>query len=110
MTTPPDKLYGLLGMCRRSGKMTVGFDAVAALCKTPHTHVFFAADASPKTVKELRFRFSGVPLYRLPLAKAQVAHAAGFEKEVAVLAITDDGFAKAMFPLCEKEYEEESRL
>ncbi len=101
------KLIGLLGMCRRAGKLTVGFDAVAALCKQDGTLILLAEDASPRTVKELRFRAEGAPLYRLPLSKEAAAHAIGSHKPTACLAVTDHGFSRAIRPLV-FELEEES--
>lgn len=102
-----DKLIGLLGMCRRAGRLTMGFDAVVALCKEPNTLLLLADDASPRTVKELRFRADGAPLYRLPLSKEEAARALGSHKPVACLAVTDDGFSRAIRPLV-FELEEES--
>lgn len=106
-----DKLIGLLGMCRRCGKLVAGFDAVAALCRDERVLLLLAADASPRTVKELRFRAGGHPLYRLPLSKDAVAHAVGSHKPIACLAVEDDGFSRAIRPLVSllDETEEESR-
>ena len=95
-----NKLCGLLGMCRRCGRLVTGFDAAAVLCQTPGTLLMVAMDASEKTVKELRFRAGALTIHRLPLTKEQIAHAVGSQKPVAVLAVSDEGFAKALFPLC----------
>lgn len=104
---PSDKLVGLLGMCRRCGKLTTGFDAVVTLCKQGKALLLLAEDASPRTVKELRFQTSGTSLYRLPLTKEQIAHAVGSHKPVACLAVEDEGFSRAIRPLV-FELEEES--
>ena len=51
-----DKLTGLLGLSRRAGHMTCGFDAVADLLRGGRAVlVLLASDLSPKTEKELRF-------------------------------------------------------
>lgn len=51
-----DKLAGLLGMCRRAGRLTTGFDAVTALAAEGRAALILAAsDVSEKTGKELRF-------------------------------------------------------
>lgn len=102
-----EKLIGLLGMCRRAGKLTMGFDAVAALCGQDGVLLLLANDASPRTVKELRFRAKHARLYRLPLSKEETAHAIGSHKPVACLAVTDNGFSRAICPLV-FELEEES--
>ncbi len=103
-----DKLTGLLGMCRRSGRLTSGFDAVCALDSTPHAVVLLASDAAPRTEKELRFRLRTAPLYRLPLSKDTLASAIGSPKPVAVVATADAGFAAALCPLCQPILKEES--
>ncbi len=89
-------LLGLLGMCRRAGKLVTGFDAAVTLCKEPSVLLMVAQDASPRTVKELRFRQKQQPLYTAPLTKEEIAAALGLQKPVAVMATADEGFAKAM--------------
>lgn len=108
----PDKLYGLLGMCRRCGRLVTGFDAAIALCGETGTLLMAAADASRRTVKELQFRAAALPIYQLPLTKEEVARAIGSQKPVAVLAVSDEGFANALRPLClpYHDLEEESHL
>ncbi len=106
MTT--DKLSGLLGMCRRSGRLTVGFDAVAALCGEKQVLLMLTADASPRTERQLRFRAGDTPVYRLPLTTSMAAHAVGSFKPVAVLATTDPGFIRAIGSLLTSPQEEES--
>lgn len=107
----PHKLCGLLGMCRRSGRLVTGFDAVAALCETEGVLLMLAEDASPRTVKELRFRAACQPIHRLPLTKEAIAQAVGSQKPIACLATADEGFARAIRPLCvptNDDLEEES--
>ncbi len=107
---PTNKLIGLLGMCRRSGRLTVGFDAVAALCREQQVLLMLASDASPRTVRQLQFQAGERPVYRLPLTREQTAHAVGSGKPVAVLATTDQGFLRALRPLLTTVQEEESSL
>ena len=104
-----EKLAGLLGMCRRAGRLTVGFDAVAALCREPQVLLMLAADAAPRTVRQLSFSADGKPIYRLPMTRDEVAHIVGMAKPVAVLATTDAGFIRALSPLLNTAQEEESR-
>lgn len=102
-----NKLSGLLGMCRRAGRLTVGFDAVAALCGTQPLLLMLAADASPRTARQLRFCAGTVPVHVLPLSRSELAHALGSAKPVAVLATADSGFIRALRPLLNTEQEEE---
>ncbi len=106
MTT--NKLVGLLGMCRRAGRLTVGYDAVAALCREAGVLLMLASDASPRTVRQLTFQAGDTPIYRLPLTRDEAAHAVGSHKPIAVLAVTDSGFIRALRPLLSRT-EEESR-
>lgn len=104
-----DKLAGLLGMCRRAGRLTVGFDAVAALCREQRVLLMLTADAAPRTVRQLTFAAGDKPIYWLPMTKDDVARAVGASKPVAVLATTDAGFIRALSPLLNTAQEEESR-
>ncbi|MBQ9964781.1 MAG: ribosomal L7Ae/L30e/S12e/Gadd45 family protein [Clostridia bacterium] len=103
-----DKLTGLLGMCRRAGRLVTGFDAVVALCQTDQATVLIAADAAERTVKELRFRMPTQPIHRMPFSKEEAARVIGSHKPVAVLATADAGFSKAILQYVEPIEEEES--
>ena len=103
-----NKLSGLLGMCRRAGRLTVGFDAVAALCRQPQVLLMIASDASERTVRQITFQAGDTPIYRLPLTRDETAHAVGSHKPVAVLATTDRGFIRAISTLLNIAQEEES--
>lgn len=98
-----DKLTGLLGMCRRSGRLVTGFDAVTALCRDEAAMLMIAADCALRTVKELRFQLPMQTVHRLPLTKEETAHAIGSHKPVAVLATADEGFSKAILQYVEEE-------
>ncbi len=104
-----EKLVGLLGMCRRAGRLTVGFDAVVALCREKQVLLMLSADASPRTERQLSFQAGETPVYRLPLDREQTAHAVGSSKPIAVLATTDPGFIRALSSLLTSPQEEESR-
>ena len=96
------RLCGLLGMARRAGRVTTGFDAVCTQIAQRKAHlVLLAADASPKTAKEIAFAARSGPAVRtLPLDKAAVSHALGLQKSVGVLAIGDSGFAASIKAWC----------
>ncbi len=98
-----DKLIGLLGMCRRAGRLVTGFDAVVGLCSTETALLMIAVDAVERTVKELRFRLPACAVYRLPLTKEETARAVGLHKPIAVLATADEGFSKAILQYVEEE-------
>lgn len=98
-----DKLIGLLGMCRRAGRLVTGFDAVVELCSTEKSLLMIAGDSAQRTIKELRFRLPEQAVYRLPLAKEETARAIGSHKPIAVLATADEGFSKAILQYVEEE-------
>ncbi len=90
-------------MARRAGRLTVGFDASIAAVENGKTSLLLlTVDASPKTTKECLFAAEtyGVKVMQLPLDKAAFAAAIGAKKPVAVTAICDSGFAKAIRPHC----------
>ena len=98
-----NKLIGLLGMARRAGRLTVGFDASVASAENGKSSLLLlSADASPKTAKECGFAAMtyGARVMVLPLDKAALADAIGAHKPVAVIAVCDSGFAKAIRPHC----------
>ena len=93
------KLAGLLGMARRAGRLSLGFDAALAAVNDRESDLLLtAADASAKTEKECRFTADkhGASVERLPLDKAALSAAVGAHKPVAVLAVCDEGFANAI--------------
>ena len=90
-------------MARRAGRLTIGFDASVAAAENGKTGlILLAADASPKTAKECAFAAEtyGVKVMTLPFDKAALSDAIGMQKPVAVIAIGDSGFAKAIRPHC----------
>lgn len=97
------KLNGLLGMARRAGRLSIGFDAaLAAVTDCQSDTLLIASDGSPKTEKECRFVAAkgNAAVVRLPLDKAALSAAIGAHKPVAVVAVTDEGFAKAIRSHC----------
>ncbi|NLN82024.1 MAG: 50S ribosomal protein L7 [Clostridiales bacterium] len=97
------RLFGLLGIARRGGKLAVGFDAVAALmAEGKGSALLIADDLSEKTEKELRFKAGEreSEIVRLPLGKDEIGSALGLGKPVGILAIDDKGFAKTVLMLC----------
>ncbi|MGI6264307.1 MAG: L7Ae/L30e/S12e/Gadd45 family ribosomal protein [Acutalibacteraceae bacterium] len=108
-----DKLAGRLGICRRSGHLAVGSDAVIGWLHTRKARmVLLAADVSPKTEKEIRFagRENPVPIGRLPYGKEEVGRLLGLQKPVGVVATDDPGFARAFAKEANDSHKEEDAL
>ena len=91
-----DKLLGALGLCRRAGALTVGFDAVkdAVLAGKAYL-VLCAADASEGNVRRIQWMCNEVgddcPVCQLHLTKQDLA--AILNKAVGGLAVTDENLA-----------------
>ncbi len=91
---PADKISGMLGLCRRAGKLVMGFDITAeAIAKKNAAAVFFAKDASDRTVREISRKAdeAGIPARVLPLTMDEISYAVA--KRAGVLAVCDSGFA-----------------
>lgn len=83
-----------IGLCRRAGKLTLGFDSVKdEIIGQTACVVLVARDVSEKTVKEIEFWANkhNIEVAVLPLEMEQMQHL--FKRRVGVAAITDSGFA-----------------
>ncbi len=107
------KTAGLLGICRRAGHLTVGFDAVRDLVIQGRAAlVMFAFDVSPKTAKELRFALQEhpAPLCTLTMDKVALSAALGLQKPIGIVATDDNGFATALRKYIPAEMKEEDTI
>lgn len=89
------KLINIITVCRKAGKLGLGFDAA---CESAEKHkaklLFTASDVSPKTEKEVRF---AAEKYKVPYIKLSVLMDDmyfGLGKRIGVASVCDDGFAK----------------
>lgn len=97
-----EKTLSYLGLCRRAGKLALGHDAVAEAVRSNKAKLcLLTSDASPRHKKELDAANATVPVLSMPIASQELSFAIG--KKVCVLAVLDDGFAKAV----QKQFEEE---
>ena len=102
---------GRLGICRRSGHLAIGTDAVLGWMRDGKACVVLtAADLSQKTEKEIRFVAEKHPvsLRQMPLSKDEVGQALGLLKPVGVVATDDRGFATAFEKDCPDRQEEDA--
>ena len=101
--TSRERLLSLLGLARRAGKVEPGFDAATTAAREGKAALLLAAgDISEKTVKNLRYEGdrAGIPTVRVQPRMEELGRACG------VLALTDQGFAKAAQELAEAVTEE----
>ncbi len=93
--TAANKLIASMTMCRKAGRLLLGFDAVkeAALLNRVH-FVLLASDCAPKTEKEIRYHCSNIPCEKLPFSMQDMTPY--FTKRTAVFGVADAGFAASM--------------
>lgn len=88
-----DKLFGLLSICRKSGRMAFGFDmSKEAAEKGKAELILLAADISPKTEKEVRFFAKDIKVIKTDYKIDDYFY--GIGKKVGVVAVCDKGFAE----------------
>ena len=95
------KLRGILSICRKAGKMEIGFALMKEALPTGRVRsVVTTSDISPKTLKEVQFycQKANVPVCSLPLTMEDLGGAIG--RKAAVAAILDAGFSDRISQLC----------
>jgi ribosomal protein L7Ae-like RNA K-turn-binding protein len=91
-----NKIYSLLGLCQKAGKLVSGeFSVENAIKGGKACLVIVSNDASENTSKKFRDKcdYYEVPFYMFG-DKEKLGHAIGKEVRTSI-AITDDGFAKS---------------
>ena len=91
---PEEALYQALSLCRKAGRLTMGFDAVEdAVVKGKAFLVMTASDASARTVRRLEEAVGDlVEIVSIPLTQDELAPVT--HRPVAVYAVTDQNLAK----------------
>ena len=89
------KTVNLITMCRKAGRLIMGFDAVKETAlNTGLSCVIVTTDISSKTLKEVKFFCNNTctEIIKIDMDSADMFDAVG--KEVVVAGIADYGFAK----------------
>lgn len=93
-----NRLTASLTMCRKAGKLLLGFDAVKDAAKQGGVKlILLSNDASQKTVKEIRFFAGEIPVRELPFDMDTLK--LYFRKRTAVFGVCEDGFAAKLLSL-----------
>lgn len=94
---PAAALFQTISLCRKAGKLTMGFDAVEeAAVKGKAWLVLYTADASPKTVQRMKESIGDlVDVLPMPLTQEQLLPIS--RKNVAMYAVTDRHLAALCF-------------
>ena len=101
------KLTGILSICRKAGKLEIGFAPMKEALDTGRVcGVIVTQDASPKTYKEVCYfcEKQQVPVCRLPLNMEQLGGAIG--RRAAVAGVLDEGFFRRIEGLCTSQVQE----
>ena len=97
------KLTGILSICRKAGKMEIGFAKVREVLPAGKVRgVITTSDISPKSLKEVQFycQKAKVPVCPVPLDMDTLGGAIG--RKAAVVAILDAGFYDRISQLCDE--------
>ena len=100
-----DKLLLLFGLMKKAGRIEIGDEPVTdALRRGDAVAVCCASDASENTLRHFQRAAEGedIPLLNLHSDKAELGEVFG-RNTVAVIALTDIGFAAKLFELCAAE-------
>ena len=93
-----NRLTASLTMCRKAGKLLLGFDAVTEAAKQGGVKLFLlASDVSEKTEKEVRYFAGTLPVRKLPFDMDTLK--CYFRKRTAVFGVCVDGFAAKLISL-----------
>ncbi|MDF2567257.1 MAG: hypothetical protein K0R90_713 [Oscillospiraceae bacterium] len=95
-----NKLLSMAGICKKAGKLIIGFDLVkesVALKKAKI--IFIASDISPKTKKEVDFLLvnTNIPLYQVNITLDEFAY--GIGKRAGIFCVEDNGLAQKISAL-----------
>lgn len=91
--TGNDRLLSAVALCRRAGKLAIGFDATRKALNQGAVLVLAASDAAARTVQNVQ-RACGAhtEILRLPRTQAQIEQATG--RKFAVAAVCDPNLAR----------------
>ena len=86
-------MLSAVGLCRRAGGLTIGFDACCAAVRKGAPLVIIASDAAPRTVRNIRRQCADkTKILYADRTREQFAEVTG--KLMAVAAVTNENFAR----------------
>ncbi len=100
MNNDNKKIIGILSICRKAGRLTLGFDtAKESLQNNKAKIILLSEDISPKTEKEIRFHAEKykTAVFKTTISQEDFYYEIG--KKVGVVTILDDGFANKITEL-----------
>lgn len=104
------KFLSMVGMCKKAGKLAVGFDTSKQKIYSGNAYLLITSnDLSAKTVKEVAFVCTNMKVRYIDADINMYEISQIVRKKTGVLCIMDEGFAKALCKLTNNSYEEECR-
>lgn len=98
-----NKIGGLLGICKKAGRMIVGTELTVEAIRAGKkiALVLISSDASDNTSKRIGncCKFYNTEIAVLPFQSSALGQLIGKKGSVSVVGITDEGFADAIFKL-----------
>lgn len=105
-----NKFLSMLGLARRAGKLTAGYDAAVESVRSGSSKgLVAAADISPKTEKNLRFEAEKQGLLILKSGSTIQEISIAIGKKAGVISIDDKGFFQAVSKILTATNEEDTR-
>lgn len=97
---PENKIKGLLGLCRRAGKMSLGHDAAVTQIKKQKAFLAVCCkDSSERLINEIRdecnFRNRNIPFLAANITSDEIYYYIGTKTKV--FTIDDKGFADKIY-------------
>jgi ribosomal protein L7Ae-like RNA K-turn-binding protein len=90
-----DPFLAALGICKRAGKLSFGFETVKCAMQIGQAQVVFSAvDLSPKTAKELRFLCSQLECELIETAYDMQTLGCAIGRKTGIISVNDEGLAK----------------
>ncbi len=96
-----DKLLSFLGIARRAGRLSLGFDMAAESMKKGKSKLLLITeDLSPRTTRSIieTARKSATQTIVLNISMEQIGKSLG--KVTGIISVNDEGFAKKLKMLC----------
>ena len=103
------KLLSLLGMARRAGRLSMGFDAASDSMKKGQSKLLvLAGDISQRTKNSIiaAARQTGTPAVSAGCTMDEIGSALG-KGQTGIVSINDSGFAASVKALCDENSQEE---
>ena len=103
-----NKVLGMISLCRRAGRLTLGMDAAAEKAwKGEARLLLLAEDLSPRSARRLRQKLPALPVATLPCTMQMLSAVTG--KLSGILAVCDENFARGIQALMTDDEEEWNR-